>query len=169
MNLSQKRRLSAQVRYVLTSMRHTRDETVERTQREFDALEAVVARLSSADWARRVPRPETKDPWTVKDALTHIVYWKLHTARVFRGEKRPSELRGLDVPRINQLIYERWRDRPPEDVIGWHREVHADVLHTLANKPDDWFGERERGAHWPGDFDAHSAAHRRKDIERALE
>jgi uncharacterized damage-inducible protein DinB len=153
---------------VKQGVRHTRDGVMERTRREFDALDALVARLRREDWERRVPRPETRDPWTVKDALAHIVYWKEHTARVFRGEKRPPEMRRLDVPRINRLIYERWRDRSPEDVIAWHRDVQADVMRTLASKPEEWFSRREHNPTWPSDFDSHSAAHRVKDIEVAL-
>src|SRR5689334_11192172 len=112
-------------------MHHTRAEVIQRTQREYDALDTLVARLEFEDWDRPVPRPESRDPWTVKDALAHIVYWKLHTARYFGGEKRPPELRGLDVPRLNKTIYEQWRDRAPEDVIGFHRQVHLEVLRVL--------------------------------------
>jgi hypothetical protein len=67
-------------------MRHTRAEVIARTISEFDELDRLLARLQPADWDRLVPRPETRDPWTVKDALVHIVYWKKHTARVMRGE-----------------------------------------------------------------------------------
>jgi uncharacterized damage-inducible protein DinB len=150
-------------------MRHTRAEITERTIREFDALDRVVARLQAADWDRLVPRPETRDPWTVKDALVHIVYWKAHTARVMRGEKRPAEARGLDVPSLNHLVWEQWRGRSPEEVIAWHRQVQADILSTLAARADAWFGQREHGRAWPADFDSHSAGHRLKDIERTLE
>ena len=135
---------------------------------EFDQLDELIARLEPADWQRNVPRPETRDPWTIKDTIVHIVYWKAHTLRAIRGVKRPPELRGLDVPRINHLMYERWRDRSIDDVIGWHREVHAEALHVLAEKPDEWFGRREHAPAWPGDLDGHSAAHRIKDIEAAL-
>ena len=83
-------------------MRHTRKEVVARTRHEFAALDRLVARLRPADWKRRVPRPPTRDPWTVKDALAHIVYWKEHSARVFRGERRLPEMRGLDVNAITQ-------------------------------------------------------------------
>jgi hypothetical protein len=148
-------------------MRHSRQEVLGRTQREFDALDALVAQIAFDDWQRTVPRPETRDPWTIKDALAHIVYWKLHTIRVIRGERRPPELRGLDVPRINKRVYEEWRNRAPEDVIGWHRQVHLQALQALAEKPPEWFGRRERAEGWPFDFDGHSAAHRHKDIERA--
>jgi hypothetical protein len=149
-------------------MRHSRQEVTERTLREFAELDSLVARLRPEDWLRLVPRPETRDPWTVKDALVHIVYWKEHTARVFRGERRPPELRGLDVPALNRVVWEQWRDRSPADVLSWHRSVHAEIVRTLEAKPDEWFGRREHAESWPGDFGSHSASHRRKDIEAAL-
>jgi hypothetical protein len=149
-------------------MRHTRREVIERARKEFAALDALVERLRPADWTRRVPRPPTRDPWTVKDALAHIVYWKEHTARVIRGERRPPELRGLDVDRINRLIYARWRRRPPRAVVEWHRRAHTELLRLLERTPDEWFGRRERSPAWPADLDGHSAAHRRRDMEAAL-
>jgi hypothetical protein len=149
-------------------MGHTRGSVVARTRREYAALDRLVRRLRPTDWRRRVPRPPTRAPWTVKDALAHIVYWKEHSARVFRDERRPPEFRGLDVNAINDLVYRRWRRRPPRAVIAWHRAVHADVLRTLARMPAAAFARRGRTAYWPGDFDGHSAAHRVKDIEAAL-
>ena len=149
-------------------MRHTRKEVVARTRHEFAALDRLVARLRPADWKRRVPRPPTRDPWTVKDALAHIVYWKEHSARVFRGERRLPEMRGLDVPQINRLIYRRWYRRRPAEVVAWHRRVQRDVLEALAANPPEWFSRRERSPKWPLDFDAHSADHRRDDIEAAI-
>lgn len=149
-------------------MRHTRKDVIARTRKEFRALDRLVSRLKPADWRRRVPRPEAKDPWTVKDALAHIVYWKEHSARVFRGEKRPPELRGLAVNQGNALVYRRWRNRRPADVVAWHRRVQDDVIHTLQARPEEWFTGKERGASWPGDFDGHSAWHRVRDIEAAL-
>ena len=153
---------------VKDGVRHTREGVIERTRREFEALDALVRKLRPEDWARRAPRPPTRDPWTVKDVLAHIVYWKEHTARVFRGEKRPAEMRGLDVTQINRLVYEQWRDRSPDDVIRWHRDVQSTVMRALAEKPDEWFSRREHKSYWPGDFDGHSADHRVKDIEAAL-
>jgi hypothetical protein len=141
---------------------------VDRARREFARLDRIVTRLRPADWKRRVLRPPTRDPWTVKDALAHILYWKEHTARVIRGERRLPEMRGLDIEGINRLIYGRWRRRRPAELLEWHRRVHDDVMQTLAKTPDAWFGRRERSAQWPADFDGHSAAHRVKDIEGAL-
>ena len=149
-------------------MRHTRKTVIARTRAEFAKLDRLVARLRPADWKRRVPRPEARDPWTVKDALAHIVYWKAHTARVFRGERRPVEMRGLDVNQINRLVYRRWRRRTPRELVSWHRRVQREVLETLAGNPPAWFNRRERSPAWPLDFDGHSADHRRRDIEAVL-
>jgi hypothetical protein len=149
-------------------MRHTREEVIDRTMREFERLDALVASLSKEDWDRPVPRPETKDPWTVKDALAHITHWKADAARVARRQRRPPEERGLRLNDMNHLVYLRWRERSPQEVLAWHREVQEDVLAALAAAPDQWFSGRERGADWPGDLDGHSAEHRVKDIERAL-
>jgi hypothetical protein len=149
-------------------VRHRKQDVIARTRREYAVLDRLVRRLRRADWTRRVPRPPTRDPWTVKDALAHIVYWKEHSARVFRGERRLPEMRGLDVNAINRLIYRRWRGRRPAELLAWHRRVQRDVLATLAANPAAWFSRRERSPKWPLDFDAHSADHRADDIEAAL-
>jgi mycothiol maleylpyruvate isomerase-like protein len=149
-------------------MRHSRKEVIDRTRKEFQRLDRLVSGLKPADWGRRVPRPETKDPWTVKDALAHIVYWKEHSARVFGGKKRPPELKGLEVNEINAVIYQRWRSRRPAEVVAWHKRVQIEVIETLATRPEEWFGGRERGANWPGDFDGHSAWHRVRDMEAVV-
>ena len=149
-------------------MRHKKRDVIARTRREFAILDRLVKRLRAADWKRRVPRPPTRDPWTVKDALAHIVYWKEHSARVFRGERRLPEMCGLDVNAINRLIYLRWRRRQPRELVTWHRQVQKDVMKTLATNPPAWFSRRDRSPKWPLDFGAHSADHRRDDIEAAL-
>lgn len=149
-------------------MRHKKRDVIARTRREFAILDRLVKRLRAADWKRLVPRPAARDPWTVKDALAHIVYWKEHSARVFRGERRLPEMRGLDVNAINRLIYRRWRRRQPRELVAWHRQVQKDVMKTLAANPPAWFSRRDRSPKWPLDFDAHSADHRRDDIEAAL-
>ena len=149
-------------------MIHTRKEVIQRVNREFRRLDKLVAGLSPKDWARPVPRPEVKEPWTVKDALAHITHWKANTARSIRKERRPPEERGLNVNEGNSLIYQRWRDRKPQEVLEWHRQVQADLLAALKAAPEEWFSARERAPQWPFDVDGHSAEHRIKDIERTL-
>jgi hypothetical protein len=149
-------------------MTHTRDEVIKRTIREFRLLDRLVAGLTAAEWRQAVPRPETKERWTVKDALAHITYWKAGVALSARGQRRPPEVRGLNITESNHLVYIRYHRRPPREVLEWHRQVEADVLRALRAAPDDWFSRPSRGDNWPFDLDGHSAEHRIKDIERAL-
>jgi hypothetical protein len=149
-------------------MRHNRAEVIKRTKREFKLLDDLVAELTNKDWGKYLIRPETKDPWTVKDALVHITHWMANTARSIRGQRRPPEERGMESNAINHLVYVRWRDRSPLEVLKWHKQVQADVLAALKEAPEEWFSGKEHNPEWPYDIDGHSTYHRVKDIERAL-
>jgi hypothetical protein len=153
----------------LRTMRHTREEVIQRAEREYEQLDRLIAGLSDAGWARPLPRPETKDPWTVKDAVAHVTHWKADVARSIRGLPRPPEERGLNETQENQLVYMRWRDRTPQEALAWHRQVHQEILAALRSVPEVWFTKRERRPEWPYDLDGHLADHRVKDIQRALE
>ena len=149
-------------------MRHNREEVIERTIREFKLLDRLVAKLTKQDWERLVPRPETKDPWTVKDALAHVTHFKADIIRSINRQHKPSDVRGLNITDENHVIYMRWRDRSPREVLEWHRQVQKDLLAALKAAPDEWFSGKERKADWPFDLDGHSEYHRVKDIEQAL-
>ena len=149
-------------------MRHNREEVIQRTIREFELLDQLVANLTHAEWDLLLPRSESKDPWTVKDALAHITHWKADVARTARKLPRPIEERGLNINQGNHLVYSRWHDRSPQEVLAWHRQVHADVLAALRAAPEEWFSGRERRPEWPNDLDGHSRYHREKDIEGTL-
>ena len=149
-------------------MRHTREEVFNRTIEEFELLDHLVANLTNEEWNRLVHRSESKDPWTVKDVLAHITHWKADVARSARRQRIPIEERGLNINQGNHLVYLRWHNRTPDDVLAWHRQVHQDVLTTLQEAPEKWFSGRERKPDWPGDLDGHSSHHRVKDIEEAL-
>ena len=149
-------------------MRHDRDEVIVRTIQEFELLDQLVANLSANEWNQHLLRPESKEPWTVKDALAHITHWKADVARSARGQRRPPEERGLGESEANHFIFLRWRDCSPQEVLAWHRQVQEDVLDALRAAPEEWFNGRERRAEWPYDLEGHSAFHRVRDIERAL-
>jgi hypothetical protein len=149
-------------------MPHTRASVIKRTIKEFQLLDKQVARLKPADWKRPLPRPETKDPWTVKDALAHITHWKANTIRVIRKLPPPPEAK-LDITKGNRVIFKRWHRRTPGEILAWHRQVQKDLLKALREAPAEWFTAKHRGPDWPYDLDGHSADHRLKDIARALE
>ena len=149
-------------------MRHTREEVIKRTIREFKLLDDLVSNLTDEEWNRLVTRPETKDPWTVKDTLAHIAHFKADIIRKIKKQSLPVEVKGLSETDENHLIYIRWRDRSPEEVLAWHRQVQKDVLAALQDAPEKWFSDSERNVEWPFDLDSHSNYHRIKDIEQAL-
>jgi hypothetical protein len=146
-------------------MIHTREEVIARTIQEFELLDRLVAGLTDEQWSRPLPRAESKDPWTVKDALAHITHWKADVARSIRRQRRPSEERGLNYNDGNHLVYLRWRDRTPQEVLAWHRQVQEDVLAALREADETYFNGRQRGEDWPSDLTTHSAHHRVKEIE----
>jgi hypothetical protein len=149
-------------------MRHTRAEVIKRANHEFRLLDRLVAGLTAAEWKNAVPRSETKDPWTVKDALAHITHWKEGVTLSARGQRRPPEESKLNITDGNRLVYTRWRRRSAREVLLWHRQVHVDLLAALRAAPDRWYSRRDRSPDWPFDLDGHSAEHRVKDIQRAL-
>lgn len=149
-------------------MQHSRQEVIQRTLREFELLDHLVADLSEKEWRQPAPRPEGKDPWTVKDAVAHITHFKADVIRALHRIPKPTEVRGLGESAENHVIYLRWRDRSPQVVLAWHRQVQEAVLVALQEAPEAWFSGRERRAEWPFDLDGHSAYHRIKDIEEAL-
>ncbi|HUH96615.1 MAG TPA: maleylpyruvate isomerase N-terminal domain-containing protein [Anaerolineales bacterium] len=148
-------------------MTHTRKEVIRRAVREFRLLDQLVAGLTAAEWRKAVPRTGTKDPWTVKDALAHITYWKAGVVREARGKRMLPE-HSLKPTQLNHLVYTRYRKHPPREVLEWHRRVHEDLLKALQEAPDAWFSRPSRRDNWPYDLDGHSAEHRLKDIRQAL-
>ncbi len=150
-------------------MIHNRDEVIQRTVREFELLDQLAAGLTVEQWEQPLLRSETKDPWTVKDALAHITHWKADVIRSMRGQHVPPEERGLGINDGNHLVYMRWHDRSPQEVLAWHRQVQQELLAALREAPDEWFSGKERKPDWPYDLDGHSSHHRVKDIEKALE
>jgi hypothetical protein len=149
-------------------MHHTRSEVIKRTIREFELLDDLVAGLANQDWGRLLTRSESKDPWTVKDALAHITHWKADMVRKIKKQPIPVEEKGLSWTDGNHLIYIRWRDRSPREILAWHRQVQKDLLAALQEAPEEWFSGKERRPDWPFDLDGHSNYHRVKDIEQAL-
>lgn len=149
-------------------MRHSRDEVIGRVIREYESLDRLLGTLSPDEWALPVRRSESRDPWTVKDALAHIVYWKSDGARVARKLPVPKEMRGLNIKAGNNLVYQAWKDGSPAEVLAWHRAIQEQLLAALRDAPEKWFSSRERKDHWPYDLAGHSSDHRTGDIEAAL-
>jgi hypothetical protein len=149
-------------------MIHHRKDIIQRTIREYKRLDQIIAHLTKKDWMRLVPRPEAKDPWTIKDTVAHITYFKADTIRSIHRKPKSSMLQNLNITAENRIIYLQWRNRTPQEVLAWHRQVHNEVLIALKEVSDDWYSSRQRSKDWPFDLDGHSAFHRINDIEKVL-
>jgi hypothetical protein len=124
--------------------------------------------MTEEEWYLPLPRHETKDPWTVKDGVAHLTHWKADMARRVRKIRKPNEEQRLEINNLNHVIFMRWKDASPKEVLEWHRRVHEDVLKALREAPDEYFSGKDRGEQWPYDLDGHVRDHRVRDIERVL-
>jgi len=149
-------------------MHHNRNEVLQRVIHEYKLLDKQISKFTQKEWNIFLIRPESKDPWTVKDALAHITYWKSNSVRSILKEPKPSKERGLNTTQVNHLMYKRWHNRSPKEVIAWHRKVQKDAIVALKKSPEKLFGSKERYSDWPCDLDGHSTFHRTKDIAIAL-
>ena len=135
--------------------------------RSLNFLDHLVTDLQQR-WNRLLRRSESKDPGQSKHALAHITHWKADVARSARRRPKPIEERGLNISQGNHLVYVRWHNRSPQEVLAWHRQVQKDVLAALQEAPEKWFSEESVDQIAPGDIDGHSTYHRVKDIEWVL-
>jgi uncharacterized damage-inducible protein DinB len=141
-------------------VKHTRRSVLERTEREYRALDRLVRRLRPADFRRRVFGDDAAVPWTVKDTLAHIVVWKEAGRRSIARERHVSEIHGTVESQRNLQVYKAWRDRSAADVVAAHRQVHRQTMATLRALPAVRFTGVARHPEWPRTLDAHSTEHR---------
>lgn len=78
---------------------------LERTEREYRALDRLVRRLRPADFRRRVFGDDAACPWTVNDTLAHIVVWNEAGRRSIARERGVPELRGTVESKRNLQVY----------------------------------------------------------------
>ncbi|MEX2393040.1 MAG: hypothetical protein WD826_01040, partial [Actinomycetota bacterium] len=143
--------------------------------------------------------PEAIDPWRVADAIAHVAHYKarvvqrlVHDGSTQAIDKKmnaycdPDKWDDLQAADLvyhsmdaftrrrhgrNHLVYERWRDASPKQILSWHRFVHRYVMTKLAKAPASWFDNAGRGPRlsYPalGAIAHHSDTHL-KDIDHAL-
>jgi uncharacterized damage-inducible protein DinB len=140
---------------------------LERTEREYRALDRLIRRLRPADFRRRVFGDDAAVAWTVKDTLAHIVVWKEAGRRSIARERGAPELRGTVESRRNLQVYRAWHDRTAAEIVAAHREVHRETMATLRSVPAIRFTGIARHPGWPRTLDAHSTEHRAR-IQEAL-
>ena len=149
-------------------------------QREWNLLMEVVDKLQAADKLTAAD----EGGWTPKDNLAHLAEW-MDLLMGYHMDNRPSHevfgvseevTREWDMEVINPVLFERNKDRSPEEVLIKLRQVYEKLLAKLdAMSFDDLL--KPRHAHDPekrplllwvlGDTTEHFAEHR-ETIEKML-
>jgi hypothetical protein len=117
-----------------------REEILEEIQASRAEIEAIIDQLSE----RQLTESIDDGGWSIKDHLAHIASWQKHGIAVISGSP-PHEGFGLDketyeqsdMHGINEILHERNKDRPLNDVLSDFRNTHWKVLTTIERMNDD--------------------------------
>lgn len=113
----------------------TKTTLMERIGESWEALQRLLAPLDEG----RLSRPGPDGGWAVKDHLFHLATGERGIAWLLTGRSRyepmgvtPEEWHGLEMDQVNELIYQRHRERPAAEALAALREAHAELLDALA-------------------------------------
>jgi hypothetical protein len=128
-------------------------ELLSQIEAEWSALMDVVNKLDE----RQMITPDAGG-WSPKDNLAHISEWLKfmlvrhmggHTAHDAMGVA-PEVIANWDTDRINQVFFERNRDRSTEEVLGELKKLYASTMDRLASTP---FEDMLKPPHWADQAD----------------
>ncbi len=119
---------------------HNKSQLLLQTQEEAEALRQFLATLT----LEQMNRPGTLGEWSVKDTLAHLYEWQQMFFRWYeaglRGEKPAVPAEGYkwsQMPALNQAIYERYRDRPLDEIMTAFWESHAKTLELVESLSEE--------------------------------
>ena len=113
-------------------------EVLDLVETTWEALGTSIAGL--APERQTQPGPQG---WSVADHLAHIAEWE--RATTFVVQRRPQSeafgieadtLARLDVDGLNEIVYQRHRGAPLEQVLDLSRRAHAELLEALRGLGD---------------------------------
>ena len=118
----------------------TKAELMARIQRDWAALEETIANLTEEQMS--VP---DAGGWSIKDNLAHLAAWERYMLDAYLHGRPAHEAMGMDEVTyaaadedgVNDIIYQRNRDRPVADVLADWRRSHRVVLDHLWSVPFD--------------------------------
>ena len=113
----------------------TKAELIQRIKDARAELEATLADLSED----QLTTPNATTGWAIKDHLAHIAAWEAGIVALLRHQSRwqavgldLEAIEGMETDDVNDLVYQRNRDRPLADVLSDFRGTRAAMLDTLA-------------------------------------
>ena len=169
----------ATTKYPYLQSIHTREDVIDAVEGEFARLDRLLTSLSEDDFA--VPLLFSEDAiekWTVQDGLVHVTVGSEAAAQAMAGRRNSrTEREPLETPVGGPTSLSWPRQYPshmlarppqPQEVLQWHREVHAHLMRALPrwleSRPVEKLVSPERGV---GSFTFHARTHR-EQMERAL-
>lgn len=114
---------------------------------ERSALDGLLATLTP----EQMTSASVVGDWTVKDVLAHLVEWEQMVLGWYqaglRGETPALPAPGYNwgqTPQLNQVIYEKHRDRPLDEILAHYQSSHAEIMALIQQlSNDDLFGARK--------------------------
>jgi hypothetical protein len=110
---------------------------IEPGRRDFEQL---LARLSEAE----LTTPDPTTGWAIKDHVAHLAAWEAGIAALLQRRPRweaigldEATVRANDMDQVNDLIYQRHKDRPLREVLAAFQEAHQELLKALAELTDE--------------------------------
>lgn len=109
-------------------------------EQERGALEALLETLTP----EQMVEPGAVGDWSAKDVLAHLVEWEQMVLSWYRAGLR-GEIPELpapgykwnQTPQLNQMIYEKHRDRLLSDVMEQFNDSHQEILGVIKALPDE--------------------------------
>lgn len=126
----------------LTSQPPTVKEVIARIEQEWDALQAVLAEMDTA----QMTTPGAGG-WSAKDELAHLAAWARGVAALVRKQSRYSAMglpsdaapHTVGIERMNQMIHEQHRGQPLDAVLAELKAAHEDALRAVSELSDGDF------------------------------
>lgn len=116
------------------------DDVLEDIHAARSEIEAIIEELSQ----EQMTQATDEGGWSIKDHLAHIVEWQRRGLGVIEGRAAWESLgidretyESLDTDGINQIIFERNRDRTLADVLTDFRKTQERVILTLEQMNED--------------------------------
>lgn len=113
-------------------------ELMQRIEQDWTELMNQVGRLSEAQLETPLD-----DGWSAKDHLAHLAAWERHLLLAHLQGRPAAESLDVDeataaqydIDTLNEIIYRRNQSRPANEVLAELRQIHAQVVTTLAQTP----------------------------------
>jgi hypothetical protein len=142
--------------------------------RERSELEALLGALTT----EQMVEPDLMGQWSVKDVLAHLVEWEQMVLSWYRaglrGEMPEMPAPGLkwnQTPQLNQMILEKHRDRPVDQVMERFGASHQEIVGVIHGISDQelfvpgrmaWTGKNTVGTYFVSATSSHYLWARKK-------